>query len=160
MSRHVKGADSLEDVKKVLVYYLERLEREEENSKISWVFDCKNAGLKNMELELINFIIFCMEQNYPDILNFIYIYEMPWIMNAAFKVKVVIESYQTWQDWAVLNFKNIWPFRIDLYQLKIFSTFPGCKGRSASREEFHISSSRSLHLRQCFFKILSSKKSL
>ena len=86
MSRHVKGADSLEDVKKVLVYYLERLEREEENSKISWVFDCKNAGLKNMELELINFIIFCMEQNYPDILNFIYIYEMPWIMNAAFKV--------------------------------------------------------------------------
>ena len=86
MSRHVKGADSLEDVKKVLVYYLERLEREEENNKISWVFDCKNAGLKNMELELINFIIFCMEQNYPDILNFIYIYEMPWIMNAAFKV--------------------------------------------------------------------------
>ena len=86
MSRHVKGADSLEDVKKLLVYYLERLEREEQNSKISWVFDCKNSGLKNMELELVNFIIFCMEQNYPDILNFIYIYEMPWIMNAAFKV--------------------------------------------------------------------------
>ena len=86
MSRHVKGADSLEEVKKVLVYYLERLEREEENRKISWVFDCKNAGLKNMELDLVNFIIFCMEQNYPDILNFIYIYEMPWIMNAAFKV--------------------------------------------------------------------------
>ena len=41
MSRHVKGADSLEDVKKVLVYYLERLEREEVNKKISWVFDCK-----------------------------------------------------------------------------------------------------------------------
>ena len=90
MSRHIKGADSLEDVKRVLVYYLERLGREEENSKISWVFDCKNAGLKNMELELINFIIFCMEQNYPDILNFIYIYEMPWIMNAAFKVRTEV----------------------------------------------------------------------
>ena len=92
MSRHVKGADSLEEVKKVLVYYLERLEREERNRKISWVFDCKNAGLKNMELELVNFIIFCMEQNYPDILNFIYIYEMPWIMNAAFKVNLKMHN--------------------------------------------------------------------
>ena len=66
MSRHVKGADSLDDVKKVLVYYLERLEREEENRKISWVFDCKNAGLKNMELELVNFIIFCIPFNCLD----------------------------------------------------------------------------------------------
>ena len=86
LPKFIKSENNLEDVKKVLVYYMERLEREEVNKKISWVFDCKNAGLKNMELELVNFIIFCMEQNYPDILNFIYIYEMPWIMNAAFKV--------------------------------------------------------------------------
>ena len=57
MSRHVKGADNIDEVKKVLVYYLERLSREEEGKKISWVFDCKNAGLKNMDLELVNFII-------------------------------------------------------------------------------------------------------
>jgi len=86
LTRHVKGEDNIDDVKKVLVYYLERLTREEEGKKISWVFDCKNAGLKNADLEVINFIIFCMEHCYPDILNYIYILDMPWILGAAFKV--------------------------------------------------------------------------
>ena len=85
MSKHVKGADSLDDVKRVLVYYLERLSREEEGKKISLVFDCKNAGLRNIDLELINFFTFCMEQVYPNFLNYIYIFEMPWIMGVAFK---------------------------------------------------------------------------
>ena len=86
MSKHVKGADSIDDVKKLLVYYFERLDREEDGKKISWVFDCKGAGLRNMDLDLVNFIITCMESYYPDILNYIYIFEMPWIMGAAFKV--------------------------------------------------------------------------
>jgi len=86
LTRHVKGEDNVDDVKKVLVYYLERLTREEEGKKISWVFDCKNAGLKNADLEVINFIIFTMEHCYPDILNYIYILDMPWILGAAFKV--------------------------------------------------------------------------
>ena len=86
LTKHVKGEDNIDDVKKVLVYYLERLTREEEGKKISWVFDCKNAGLKNADLEVINFIIFCMEHCYPDILNYIYILDMPWILGAAFKV--------------------------------------------------------------------------
>ena len=36
-----KGGDKMDEIKRVLVYYLERLEREEVNKKISWVFDCK-----------------------------------------------------------------------------------------------------------------------
>ena len=125
MSRHVKGADSLEEVKKVLVYYLERLEREEENRKISWVFDCKNAGLKNMELELVNFIIFCMEQNYPDILNFIYIYEMPWIMSAAFKVNKILHNsciFKITNDKEGKEKKTKWKFSVK----KLISEIENC----------------------------------
>ena len=88
LAKHIKGADNLDDIKKVLVYYLERLEREEENKQISWVFDCKGAGLKNMSMDLVQFIIFTMESCYPDILNFIYIFEMPWLLNSAFAVTV------------------------------------------------------------------------
>ena len=86
LAKFVKGADNLEDVKKVLVYYLERLEREERHKQISWVFDCKGAGLKNMSMDLVQFIIFTMESCYPDILNFIYIFEMPWLLNSAFNI--------------------------------------------------------------------------
>ena len=85
LSKHIKGVDSIEEQKKVLVYYMERLEREENNKQISWVFDCKGAGLKNMALDLINFIIFTMEHCYPDMLHFIYIYEMPWLLNSVFQ---------------------------------------------------------------------------
>ena len=54
LSKHVKDADSIDDVKKLLVYYLERLEREEEGEKISWVIDCK--GARGFDLNLINFV--------------------------------------------------------------------------------------------------------
>jgi len=81
-----KGGDKMDEIKRVLVYYLERLEREEVNKKISWVFDCKGAGLKNMAMDLINFIIYCNEHCYPDVLNFIYIHEMPWLLNSAFQL--------------------------------------------------------------------------
>ena len=72
------------------------------------MFDCKGAGLKNMDLDIINYItevnfaqkaillfslssilflvLQCMENYYPWILNLIYIFEMPWLMNAGFKV--------------------------------------------------------------------------
>ena len=93
LAKHIKGADSLEDIKKVLVYYLERLEREEEDKQISWVFDCKGAGLKNMSMDLVQFIIFTMESCYPDILNFIYIFEMPWLLNSAFAVNLTVSTF-------------------------------------------------------------------
>ena len=70
----------------MLVYYLERLEREEEGGRISWLFDCKDAGLRNLDLELINFIIACMQHHYPDFLNYIYVLELPWLLGAAFKL--------------------------------------------------------------------------
>ena len=86
LPKFIKSENNLEDVKKVLVYYMERLEREEVNKKISWVFDCKGAGLSNMSLDLVNYIIYLMEHCYPDILNFIYIFEMPWLLNSAFQM--------------------------------------------------------------------------
>jgi len=84
LKNYTKGND-FEDWKKVLVYWFERLEREEGGKLISWVFDCKGAGLKNMDLDIINYITECMENYYPWILNLIYIFEMPWLMNAGFK---------------------------------------------------------------------------
>jgi len=85
MKNYVRGND-FEAWKKILVYWLERNEREREGGMISWVFDCKGAGLKNMDIEIINWNTECMEHYYPYILNLIYIFEMPWLMNAGFKI--------------------------------------------------------------------------
>ena len=94
VGNHVKGIEKAEDMKKFFVYQLERLSREEGLSQFSIVFDCRNAGLKNMDMEFTQFMINVMKDYYPDPLNYIIVFEMPWVLNAAFKIiKVKIQSH-------------------------------------------------------------------
>lgn len=86
VGRHTKGSEKMEDMKKFFVYYLERLEREELEDEITIVFDCRNAGLKNMDMEFMQFIIGMLKDYYPWMVNYILVFEMPWVLNAAWKV--------------------------------------------------------------------------
>ena len=86
VGKHVKGIEKAEDMKKFFVYQLERLSREEGLAQFSIVFDCRNAGLKNMDMEFTQFMINVMKDYYPDPLNYIIVFEMPWVLNAAFKI--------------------------------------------------------------------------
>lgn len=84
--KHVKGSEKMEDMKKFFVYMLERLDREEQGQQITLLFDCRTAGLRNMDMEFVQFIIGTLKDYYPDPLNYILVLEMPWVLNAAFKV--------------------------------------------------------------------------
>ena len=86
------------NMKKFFVYYLERLYREESGDQITLLFDCRcviyfylilklnhplyrDAGLKNMDMEFVQFIIGTLKEFYPDPLNYILVLEMPWVLN-------------------------------------------------------------------------------
>jgi len=84
--KHIKGVESMVEMKKFFVYYLEKIEQEENGDKITIVFDCANCGLKNMDMEFIQFIIGCFKDYYPCMLNYILVFEMPWVLNAAWKI--------------------------------------------------------------------------
>ena len=84
--KHVKGTEKMEDMKKFFVYMLERLYREEKGEQITLLFDCRSAGLRNMDMEFVQFIIGTLKEYYPDPLNYILVLEMPWVLNAAFKI--------------------------------------------------------------------------
>jgi len=86
VGKHVKGHEKMEDMKKFFVYFLERLNREERGEQITVMFDCRGAGLKNMDMEFVQFLIGTLKDYYPDPLNYILVFEMPWVLNAAFKV--------------------------------------------------------------------------
>jgi len=86
VGRHVKGQDKMDEMKRFFVYYLERLDREERGEEITIMFDCRSAGLKNMDMEFIQFIIGVFKDYYPQMLNYILVFEMPWVLNAAWKV--------------------------------------------------------------------------
>jgi len=86
VKRHIKGVEKMEDMKKFFVYYMERIDREENGDRITVFFDCSNCGLKNMDMEFIQFIINCFKDYYPWMLNYILVFEMPWVLNAAWKI--------------------------------------------------------------------------
>lgn len=83
---HVKGQKEFEDIKKILIYWLDRIEREENGKKITLFFDMDGCGLGNMDMELTKYLINLFKLYYPYFLNYIVIYQMPWVLNAAFKV--------------------------------------------------------------------------
>lgn len=83
---HVKGKRNYDELKRVIVYWLDRIEREEKGKMISMVFDMDGTGLSNMDIDLIKDFIGLFNYYYPNFVNYIIIFNMPWIMNAAFKV--------------------------------------------------------------------------
>lgn len=83
---HVKGQKDFEEIKRAIIYWFDRIEREENGNKITLFFDLDGCGLSNMDMELINYLISLFKSYYPYFLNYIIIYQMPWVMSAAFKV--------------------------------------------------------------------------
>lgn len=83
---HQKGKNDVDDLIRLLVYWVERLQREENYAQISLVFDMNSTGLSNMDMEFTKRIIETFKFYYPYILNYIIIFDMPWVLSAAFKI--------------------------------------------------------------------------
>ncbi|CAH2000838.1 unnamed protein product [Acanthoscelides obtectus] len=84
--KHTKGAIKMEELQKCIIYWFERLERMVQGKMITLFFDMEGCGLSNMDMELIKYLIGLFKEYYPYFLNYILIFEMPWILSTAFKV--------------------------------------------------------------------------
>ncbi|KAJ8706633.1 hypothetical protein PYW07_012711 [Mythimna separata] len=83
---HVKGQRDYEELKKIMIYWFDRVEREEGGKKITMFFDMDGSGMGNMDMELVKYLITLFKLYYPYFLNYIVIYQMPWVLSAAFRV--------------------------------------------------------------------------
>ena len=84
--KHVKDPEKMQRMKEFFVYMLDRLEREENGRKITIIFDSESAGLANFDIEIVRFVIQVLIGYYPNFVNKILVYEMPWILNTAWKI--------------------------------------------------------------------------
>ena len=57
--------------------------REEPDKQMTLVFDCAGSGVKNIDLDNMQFMINSFKEDYPWCLNYILVYEMPWVMNGT-----------------------------------------------------------------------------
>ena len=81
VKKHVKGVVPMEDMQKVFLYFLERIDRENEDGMVTIVFDCQGCGLKNMDMEFIRYMIDVLKDYFPQVLNYILVLDMPWVLN-------------------------------------------------------------------------------
>ncbi|XP_069165247.1 motile sperm domain-containing protein 2-like [Procambarus clarkii] len=83
---HQKGVLDMDLLKKFFIYWLERLEREENGEWITVFFDMCDTGMKNMDMEFIQYMITLFKNYYPWFLNYIIVFEMPWLLSAMWKI--------------------------------------------------------------------------
>ncbi|XP_062390607.1 motile sperm domain-containing protein 2 [Sardina pilchardus] len=83
---HVKDTKTFQDKKKYVAFWLERYAKREPGMPLTVVFDMTESGLSNIDMEFVKYIINCFKVYYPKFLSKMIMYEMPWIMNAAWKI--------------------------------------------------------------------------
>ncbi|XP_061431729.1 motile sperm domain-containing protein 2 isoform X1 [Lethenteron reissneri] len=84
---HVRmGVKSHLDKRRLVAFWVERHTQRDPNKKITVMFDMAETGLSNVDLDFIRFVINSFKIYYPGLLAKIIVFEMPWIMNAAWKI--------------------------------------------------------------------------
>ncbi|OBS71434.1 hypothetical protein A6R68_00011 [Neotoma lepida] len=83
---HIKDQKTIMDKKKLIAFWLERYAKRENGKPITVMFDMSETGLNSIDMDFVRFIINCFKVYYPKYLSKIVIFDMPWIMNAAFKI--------------------------------------------------------------------------
>lgn len=78
---HVRGLRNADDLLRIFIYWMERLNREGNFDQCSIFFDLAGTGLSNMDIDHTKSIINILKFYYPNNLNYIFIYELPWILN-------------------------------------------------------------------------------
>ncbi|XP_002737832.1 motile sperm domain-containing protein 2-like [Saccoglossus kowalevskii] len=88
LGRKFKKGDAQKQLltKKIIVYWLEKISIEHPGEKVTVIQDATQTGLQNMDLEMVKFIITCFKFYYPNMLGVMLVYELPWILNAAWKI--------------------------------------------------------------------------
>ncbi|KAB0342956.1 hypothetical protein FD754_019882, partial [Muntiacus muntjak] len=83
---HIKDHKTMLDKKKLIAFWLERYAKRENGKPVTVMFDLSETGLNSIDMDFVRFIINCFKVYYPKYLSKIVIFDMPWIMNAAFKI--------------------------------------------------------------------------
>lgn len=85
VSQHQKGK-LFQEVKNYIAMFLEEHHRSNLGVRIVLIFDFTSAGIMNMDLDVVRYIITCLSTYFPGILAYILLFEMPWLLSSVWKV--------------------------------------------------------------------------
>lgn len=79
--KHTRGARDLTELCRVLMYWLERLQRETGYDKFTLLFDLTGCGYSHIDLNYTRMSLNLLTNYYPNSVNHMIIYNMPWVMS-------------------------------------------------------------------------------
>lgn len=85
-SLYTRGSKNLDEMKRMFLYWLERIIRESNDDYITILFELSDAGLSNVDMDYTKYIITTLKNYYPYSLNYILVFDLPWILNATFQI--------------------------------------------------------------------------
>lgn len=83
---HKKGQYPADDVRRFVAFHLERIYKFTVTDPIVLIFDMADAGYSNLDMDMIQFVVNCLKSYYPGLIEYLVIYQMPFIFNAAWKI--------------------------------------------------------------------------
>ncbi|KFM65622.1 Motile sperm domain-containing protein 2, partial [Stegodyphus mimosarum] len=83
---HRKVPEFIRELRRFVIYWVELMEEQTKGGQMTVIMSCAGAGLSNLDLDLIKFLITLFRSYYPHSLAHILIYELPWILNPAWKI--------------------------------------------------------------------------
>ncbi|XP_060557960.1 motile sperm domain-containing protein 2-like isoform X2 [Ruditapes philippinarum] len=86
VKQHVKDPQLLPTIKKWFAYHLEKQYLKDPESSIVLLFDLDGAGMAQIDMEFVKHIINSFKLYYPKLLEYMLVYEMPWLFSAAWKL--------------------------------------------------------------------------
>lgn len=84
---------NLDELIRIVVYCVERIQRERHMSQLSLFFDMAGTGLATLDLEFVKRIVETFKLYYPNALNYILVFELAWVLNGKLTWKSFSECY-------------------------------------------------------------------
>ncbi|XP_075535958.1 motile sperm domain-containing protein 2-like isoform X2 [Dermacentor variabilis] len=90
---YIKGLADRDSVKRVFIFFIEKLFNECGAKKITVLMDCSDIGVSNIDVDLLKFVVDVFISKYPIGLGNALIYNMPWLLNAILRMIKSILPY-------------------------------------------------------------------
>lgn len=98
-----KGEQPIEEVKKYLAFLLDKVDRETRGDGWALCFDCTDAGISNVDMELLRFVVQALTNYFVDNCRYVLVFEMPWILSSIWKI---VKSWLPQEQREAVKFAN------------------------------------------------------
>ncbi|CAF0743056.1 unnamed protein product [Brachionus calyciflorus] len=83
---HKKDQYPHEQVCRFIAFFFEKNYKFNIDDPVVLLLDMSDAGYSNLDMDMIKFIVNCLKTYYPGLIDYMIVYQMPFIFNAAWKI--------------------------------------------------------------------------